>query len=412
MATGTTAPAAASQRSVEREWRASDGTCRIAFSNRTLEELRFESSRAMNGPGGQGVGGVLLGTRLGEFFRIVRYQPIPCAYSLGPDFRLSAGEESGLSKLLEGLRSGPESQDLQPVGWFVSHPRGGLEMSGADRQLHEKFFAAFGVALVARPDRLGEMDLAVYFEGEGSAARVGRVEPVLSIVPDISFRPERRRLADRRVASAQTTSRIIAEPAAATSSRPERRRLADRRVASVLTTPQSIVEPAVVTAKPRRAGQLVPLLLVLLLGAVSGALYWRWPGSGVAATSTAAAENPIEMLSLHVAENSGRFYISWNGKSEAIQESGRVLLVIQDGAQVTRRELSNSEAATGVDIYRRVSGDVKVTLEVHRDKGGVLEETTHYTASGFTAPAVLRITPEAPAVEVFDPVGIPLGPEK
>ena len=336
----------------------------------------------MNGPGGQGVGGVLLGTRLGDFFRIVSYQPIPCAHALGPDFRLSAGEEIGLSKLLERLRSGPESQDLQPVGWFVSHPRGGLAMSEADLQLHEKFFAGGGVALIAKPDRLGEMEVAIHCQDEESAANLSRAEPVLSIVPDTSFRPERRRLADRRVAS------------------------------GVPATPRSIAEPAIATAKPRRLGQLAPLLLVLLLGAVSGALYWKWPSSRVSATSPVGTENPIEMLSLHVAENSGRFYISWNGKSEAIQKASLVLLVIQDGAQVTRNELSSGEAATGVHIHRRVSGDVKVTLEVHRDKGGVLEETTHYTASGFTAPALLRITPEAAPVEVFDPVGIAPGPEK
>ena len=200
----------------------------------------------MNGPGGQGGGGLLLGTRLGDFFRVVRYHPIACEHALGPEFRLSAREESGLSSLLDGMKFESESQDVQVVGWFVSHPRGDLRMSGEELQLHVKFFAGGHLALVARPDRLGEMDMAVYYAPEESEAGARLVEPVLSIAPDAAFRPAR-------------------QPASA-------RRLAPEAPVSVPNSPE-ITTPDASTAAPVRRNLIVPVLLVLLFVSVCGVIY-------------------------------------------------------------------------------------------------------------------------------------------
>jgi len=332
----------------------------------------------MNGPGGQGVGGVLLGTRLGDFFRVVRYHPIPCEYSLGPDFRLSAREEAGLATLLARLKLGTEMDDLRPVGWFVSHPRGGLMMSGEERRLHGMLFGGGALTLVGKPDRLGEMDVAVHYAPEESIPCEYRLEPVLSIVPDVSFRPARKPVSARRMAPES--------PEAAT---PVERVFA-------------AAEPS-----PGIMWKIAPVLvLVVLLSAVCGAFYWKWRGAGVASISRASVGNPIEMLSLHASESGGRFYISWNGKSDALQGASRVLLVIQDGGHLKRYELSAKAAAKGVRAYRRASSYVKVTLEVHTEKGGVVEETTHYGAPEFTAPAVVQSSMEETSPGVYDAAGI------
>ena len=101
ISSGTTASAEGSQRSAYRQWSGSDDSCQVSISGETLERMRFEISRAMNGPGGQGVGGVLLGSVRGGSFRISGFHLIPCEHALGPEFRLSATEESRLPALLD-----------------------------------------------------------------------------------------------------------------------------------------------------------------------------------------------------------------------------------------------------------------------------------------------------------------------
>lgn len=390
MATSTGAPALAAElpRSASRDWRGADESCQITFSSQTLEQMRFESSRAMNGPGGQGVGGLLLGTRLGSSFRIVGFQPIPCEHALGPDFRLSAREESGLSSLLDELKAGPESQDAQVVGWFVSHPRSDLQLSGRERQFHEKFFAGGWLALVGKPDRLGEMELAVHHAQDGCGSGACMVEPVLSITPDASPRPPRKSaLARRRRTDVPMPAAQAVEP----------------------------VEPSISAVAPaatswRRRNLTASAALILLFGALCGLFSWNWQRTGGAAR-TVSAQTPIEIdpLSLHAYEDRGRFYISWNGKAETLRRARQVLLLIQDGDQRTRYELSKAKTASGVQVYRRVNSEVKVTLEVHGAKGDIVEESTHYTTSEFTTPTVLRITPDTVPAEIYDPAGGSLG---
>ncbi len=375
--TGTPAPAAGPLRSADREWRGSDDSCRITFSVAALERMRFECSRSMNGPGRQGLGGVLLGTRLGSEFRVDHFQLIPCEHALGPDFRLSPGEKSRLSTQLETLRFGPESKGLQLVGWFVSHPRGDLRLTADEGELHEKFFGADQLALVIKPDRLGEMELAVHHGVRAGDAVARFVEPLLSVAPDSSFRPERRTGPARRRASAVQVSMANSQP----------------------TTPQPMAGGAA------RSGRkvILPVLLAVLLAAVGGGLYWNGQRGEGSVKRPSAAKAPIEMLSLHIAETGGRFYISWNGQAESLQRASKVLLLIQDGDLLTRYQLSVPEAAAGVRVYRRLASEVKVTLEVHGEKGEVVEESTHFASTEFTTPSLLRITPETSPAEVLDP---------
>lgn len=384
--TGTPAPAAGPLRSADREWRGSDDSCRIMFSVAALERMRFECSRSMNGPGRQGVGGVLLGTRLGSEYRVDHFQLIPCEHAQGPDFRLSPSEESRLSRQLETLRFGPESKGLQLVGWFVSHPRGDLRLTAEDEELHEKFFGPDQLALVIKPDRLGEMEMAVHHGASAGDAGARFVEPLLSVAPDASSRPERR-------------------------TGPARRRASEVEVSMANTQPTT-AEP--ITEGSAQAGRRVTLAVVLavLLAAVGGGLYWNGQRGEGSVKHSAAAKAPIEMLSLHISESGGQFYISWNGQAQSLQRASKVLLLIQDGDQLKRFQLSITEAVKGVQVYRRLANEVKVTLEVHAENGEVVEESTHFASTEFTTPSLLRITPETSQAEVLDPAAVAPSPIK
>jgi hypothetical protein len=357
-----------------------------------LERMRFEISRAMNGPGGQGVGGVLLGSVLGGFFRITGFHLIPCEHALGPEFRLSAVEESRLPALLDELSSGVRPGEPRPVGWFLSHPRGDAQMREEERRIHRKYFGGGQVAMIAKPDRLGEIELAIHYgddEGDGSPRFVA---PILMVVPDGSFRTARRTAPARRQA---------AEVEISMSNAPEPVRPAARSTGGSHST----------GAGPER--MLTPALVALGLLIVVGAYYWYSQRAGRHAGDPAAPQAPLEMLSLHVNESAGRFYISWNGKADAIRKASRIVLLIQDGEQTSRFQLSNGEAEEGVRVYSRTGREVKVTLEVRNENGGVLEESTHFVSSDFSPPALLRVTPGTTQVETFDPPEISPGtPQK
>jgi hypothetical protein len=344
----------------------------------------------MNGPGRQGVGGVLLGTRLGSEFGVFHFQLIPCEHATGPDFRLSGGEESRLSAQLETLRYGPESKGMELVGWFVSHPRGDLGLTDGEKEFHEKFFGGGQLALVVKPDRLGDMELAVHRGAEAGEAGVRFVEPVLPVAPDASFRLERR-------------------------TGPARRRASEVQISmpnSNQTTESQTPQPAGGSAARGGRSLILPALLVILIAAVCAGFYWNGQRGEGSVKRPTAAKAPIEMLSLHISESGGRFYISWNGQAQPLQRAAKVLLLIQDGDQLTRYHLSIPEAATGVRVYRRLASEVKVTLEVHGDNGEVVEESTHFASTEFTTPSLLRITPETSPAEVFDPGAAPSPPIK
>jgi len=371
---------------VYRQWSGADESCQASISGETLERMRFEISRAMNGPGGQGVGGVLLGSVRGGTFRISGFHLIPCEHALGPEFRLSAIEESRLPALLDGLGSGARPGDARPVGWFLSHPRGDVQMREEERRIHRKYFGGGQVAMIAKPDRLGEMELAIYYgedEGDGSPRFVA---PVLTVVPDASFRTVRRAAPAR----GQT-----AEVEISMSNVPETVRPATGSTAGV--HPRG--------AKPRSLK--APALAALGMLLAMGAFYWYSQRATRPASGAAPSQAPLEMLSLHVYESSGRFYISWNGQAEAIRKSSRIVLLIQDGEQTSRLHISKGEAAEGLRIYTRTGNEVKVTLEVHGEKGGVVEESTHFVSSDFSVPALLRVTPGTTQAEVFDPAELP-----
>lgn len=392
MLRGTTVSAEGSQRSAHRHWCGADESCRVSISGETLEQMRFEISRAMNGPGGQGVGGVLLGSVLGGSFRITGFRLIPCEHALGPEFRLSAAEESRLPALLDGLQTGARPEDGAPVGWFVSHPRGDVQMRAEERRIHGQHFGNGQLAMIAKPDRLGEMELAVYY-GEDEANGGARfVAPVWPVVPNSSFRPARK---------AALAGRQRSEVEISMSNVPETVRPAVRSATGI--HPRG--------ARKRRL--LAPALAVLGLLLSVAAFYWYSQRAGRPSGDAAASQAPLEMLSLHVYESSGRFYISWNGKAEAIRMASGILLLIQDGDQTSRYHLSSAEAGEGLRIHTRTSNEVKVTLEVRSRSGGVLEESTHFVSSDFNPPALLRVTPGTSQVEDLDtPQYPPASPQK
>ena len=102
--------------------------------------------------GGAEVGGVLYGSRQADSIRILTWRPIACEYGDGEALRLSHADRLNLAVQLEAARRNPDLRDLRPVGWFVSHPRGGVAMNESDLEIHSGFLPeSTQVTLVIHP---------------------------------------------------------------------------------------------------------------------------------------------------------------------------------------------------------------------------------------------------------------------
>jgi proteasome lid subunit RPN8/RPN11 len=189
----------------------------IEFEPRKLEEIRaavLEGFYAVP-RGGVEIGGVLYGKRENGKLAILDYRTIETEYLTGPSFRLSEKDLAGLRALLAETKF--EDPEMLPVGWFLSHTRSPICLSGQDLEIHREFFSEpWQVALVLKPDTAGkvrggyffrqaggvlkadsslcEFPVAPYFEGRPSAEQVSTAElelpPVSGKAPAVEARME------------------------------------------------------------------------------------------------------------------------------------------------------------------------------------------------------------------------------
>jgi hypothetical protein len=99
---------------------------------------------------------------------ICDYRRIETEYLTGPSFRLSDMDQAGLWALLTATRF--KDPDIQPLGWFVSHTRSGIELHERELDIYQRFFPEpEHVVLVLKPDSRGKVRGGYFFrETDGS----------------------------------------------------------------------------------------------------------------------------------------------------------------------------------------------------------------------------------------------------
>ena len=122
--------------------------------------------------GGIEVGGVLFGSREDCLVRIQAFRPLGSEYLTGPSYVLSEKDQEALCRMLETSREDPQLAGLVPVGWYHSHTRSGISLSGADEELYNRYFPEpWQVALVVHPERMKPVKAAFFFRETGGAIR-------------------------------------------------------------------------------------------------------------------------------------------------------------------------------------------------------------------------------------------------
>ncbi len=119
-------------------------------------------------------GGVLFGTHQDDAVKIIDWRPMS----------LSANDRRDLVRLLLAAKQDPGLQDLQPVGWFLSHKHGDISLSPSDLETFDGFFGEpWQVTLVLVPAS-ADSARAVFFVREADGTlRSGDIQHPVAKVP-------------------------------------------------------------------------------------------------------------------------------------------------------------------------------------------------------------------------------------
>jgi len=294
-------------------WRERSGRASLEYSRATLEEIRSTVVRAAFGIGRGGVeiAGLLFGTRLGSFLRILGWLEIPCQHALGPSFRLNERDQEVLKFLIENRNERKELQELQLLGWFVAHSRHELTLMPWDVELANRLFADRDLlTLVLKPGRFGDLDGVLYQRNENGELAAG--------APEISIDPC---------------------PSA----------LAKSVLPAALGIPQETEvrrEPPRPAAKPRRAGRFTGAALaigILLTSGLAGSSWLVWKSW----RSLVLASTPLRLLSLDASVDGGQLSVHWNPASDLLRSETSGVLEIHDARHTTVVELGREQLRSG-----------------------------------------------------------------
>jgi proteasome lid subunit RPN8/RPN11 len=345
-------------------WREEQGGWKIEYAARVLEEIRAEAVRGLLGigHGGLEVGGLLLGTRLGNFLRILAWRPIACQHAQGPAFVLSQRDEEVLQRQLSLLPEEAETRDLQVLGWFVSHTRRESELSGDEQQLFARYFPGEGaLTLVVRPHRLGEMEVRIHMRKR----ELGAAE---------ALSPEMRVESAPRVNPSTPAGR----PRTAAPLPP-------------LTIPAAVAPDSTAPGREPWLERLLPALMLLALAATAWFAWRQLPVKqmiqGPAAAVVTSSPQPLHLLSLHAGPTPSGLRLSWNAGSVWITESDHAVVEFKAGGnEPVTRTLFKDELARGRMLLELPAGAREVNFSVFGSANRLLAHERVSWRPDFVAP--------------------------
>jgi proteasome lid subunit RPN8/RPN11 len=319
--------------------------------------------------GGMEVGGVLFGTAAGDRVRIVTYRPLDCEHAYGPRFVLSERDRNAMKELLYAPRREADLRGLEPVGWYHSHTRSGVELSPRDLEIYDSYFPQrWQIAMVVKPDNFGPARLGFFFR-----ERDGSVQADCSY-EELSCTPRRHGLLAEPTAEAASATEAAAPAPAAPPPQPAKPQAQPAAKAAAAPAPAPDPAPAPPPAVPLRA-PLEPLEVPSFAREHPGhGRKWAWALLAVALISVAALgaaryysqTAPPVPLSLWVADVGGQLLIEWDRTAEPIKQAHSATLEILDGDQRIVKTLESDVLREGSIDYQRNAEVVDVRLRVER----------------------------------------------
>lgn len=364
----------------------------IEYAVQVLEEICAE---AVDGlcrfrHGGAEIGGVLFGEADGATVRILAARPLNCEYAFGPRFVLSERDRASLRELLYAVRSDPELAGMEPVGWYHSHTRSGIELSPRDLEIYDSYFPQRRqVALVLRPDTFGPTVAGFFFREKDKVIRTG------SSYREFEIRP--RRVRKKATAEPESVGSETAEPKAAEPAE-SARVAALAPVASVSAEPETLVVPppsaeVVSVADPDVVIAERPEVPGFVREPASTSWKWAWLfmlAAMVGATALGVERYyrlsaPPQPLSLWVADMGGQLLIEWDRTAQSIRDAEGATLEIMDGKDRADIRIEPDRLREGSVDYVRHAEIVDVRLRVHH-RGRPIEEFIRFVGQPVQRP--------------------------
>ncbi len=341
-----------------RSWSVENHAIRIEYAVPALEEVSAEGVDGLYRfrHGGMEVGGVLFGTAAGDRVRVVTFRPLDCEHAFGPRFVLSERDRAALKDLLYAPRREAELRGLEPVGWYHSHTRSGIELSPRDLEIYDSYFPQrWQIALVVRPENSGPVRAGFFFrERDGTVHAESSYEEFTCV-------PRRHGLVAVEEPEPEAE---VAEPAPPPPPEPR-----SRRAAAAPTRHRAAPSPAEEVEEARLEPLEVP--------GFAKTQPWhgkKWIWAALAAALVSAAgfgaarwyvdSAPPPPLSLWVVDLGGQLLIEWDRAARPIRDAQTATLEIQDGdLRITK--VLDAEVLHGGNVdYRRIADVIDVRLRV------------------------------------------------
>lgn len=244
---------------------------------------------------------------------------------------------------------------LEPVGWYHSHTRSGVELSLRDLEIYDSYFPQrWQVALVVRPDNYGPARAGFFFR-----ERDGSVHAERTFWEFTSLARRHGLLAETSLETPPPEEPVAPAPPepkprkAPPPSEPQRRKV-PARADEAAGEPLEI--PGFARAQPWHGKKWAWALLAVAL--VSAAAF------GAARYYVQSAPEPP--LSLWVADVGGQLLIEWDRSAKPIREAPGATLEILDGSQRLIKTLDRDVLREGSIDYQRIADIVDVRLRVKR----------------------------------------------
>jgi proteasome lid subunit RPN8/RPN11 len=372
-----------------------------------MEEIRcFSCDKLLQfSNSGNDVGGVLFGTRRDDLIRILTWRPMACDHTQGEGLRLSFNDRMNLAVQLEVARQNSDLKDLRPLGWFVSHVRGGVSLSPSDLEIYNGFFPeAWQVALVIAPQGTGRAQ-AGFFVRETDQKAIAEtsyqcfdLEPMQAPTVPAFAPPKPEPALVERSQSAQQVPTAPPAPAA----QPVQRVQAPAIQPQPPAPPVSRVEPS----KPSPPARELPVQPFQppsfeIDESVPTHERWLWAipivlALGIAAFLLYQRRSPA--IALRVTNEAQTVQIAWDANSRAVRESDRGEIEIDDGGRTSQVSLTGEQLHAGKMSYLPQSSDVSIVMTIHPGAGEPIHESTRLIAPVFHA------TTQPPQLLTPDPV--------
>jgi hypothetical protein len=308
------------------------------------------SSVHTNPHGGVEVGGLLFGSHSENVVRVAACRPIFCEHSKGFGFILSERDLVDLSRSMEDAKTDPALQDLQIVGWFLSHTRSDLILTDRDVSVFDQCFPLqWQFTLVLRPAQVSRTKAAFFVRDKNGKVCAHRADQEFTVEPLHGGRAHgaARSTQAGQVDGDNAASVVRANPDRQANERPHE-------------APRFVKE-----RRHRKKSKL----------------RWLWSIPIVALLVFAAAlvkeryltdPPPRSTFALQVQNTpEGQLRIEWDKEAKAIVLADHGLLSIVDGDKSHEQPLDAAELRQGSFRYTRLSGDVKVKLSVFGQRGEV-----------------------------------------